>query len=880
MIAADEVCPQSGGRRDQLHRPPSQHSGRGSVAAGVAAAGAANRVTTPTYDNSVPSSYGIDTKCMPYATMVTEDPLKYLPNSSSMWEEERNSRRYRYVVPSPSVLRMRGSGRHSYPPTMANAWAPPVVQQRPTAANSMPTQAQRSREHVLEGEEDMNDASSTGTGAGSRSSTTTTTSNKHAAGSTSAASNGTFLLCPQPTHETARLISNDGSTTATATSASSRAGDVSSSGNLNALAWYPRGYHYHHHSESMPSSSSNPHETAIADGNWRSVVSANFPSYPTSSSSSAVNSTTPGGTACDPLPWSSLAHVFDDDDGGGDDDHGESLHDHADPSTISSGANRTGGLAKVTPTPQHSDKSSGSGNQYGNNYNHHCNSWIPGYYSSSANDNALRACAVTDPQQQCTVVAKHDQARASEDEKKYGTAAAPRNPAAYGATTQHEYRSSPDSAMQSGAYGNVNGNGRYHQELRTLPCAYRRIDHQDPSSPAPWSVPDTLSKHRSEGIDSRDGGRTPDFYSRVSHETVASRSPNITAMTTTEPHSDRVSQDSAAASGARRGTSSVHTTASSMDPSVPAEQLRAAYYSDFIAGEEEANAHDHDTKALGFLFEGASSHKDGNAEEEDAGQRGNTTKQSRTQSQSQRSDSTMVGSPCRERGKTLASLSHHKHTSKESPSSRQAAGSKRRGGSQQEGSANPCPKSKRQRRSSASSSTSSSSSSSSTSSTTSAEAAPDAVPSRSTMISTRSSRTRGGHGSRKSGSTAARKPKTEPSAAAEIVKPLSAYNFFFAEERGRIVDGTEDLPRDDVPQSTRKERLLWHHVNKDRKKRRIHRKTHGKIAFTTLSKVIGKRWRELPNSEKDFFREVAKADLERYQDQMEKARDRASRGHN
>jgi len=125
------------------------------------------------------------------------------------------------------------------------------------------------------------------------------------------------------------------------------------------------------------------------------------------------------------------------------------------------------------------------------------------------------------------------------------------------------------------------------------------------------------------------------------------------------------------------------------------------------------------------------------------------------------------------------------------------------------------------------------------------------------------SKTAEGNNCNKNGNTA-NHPSTP-----DIVKPLSAYNFFFAEERGRIVDGTDNIPREHELHRVRKERLLWHHVNKDRKRRRIHRKTHGKISFTTLSKVIGKRWRDLPAREKDFFRDVARADLERYQEQLQ-----------
>ena len=98
-----------------------------------------------------------------------------------------------------------------------------------------------------------------------------------------------------------------------------------------------------------------------------------------------------------------------------------------------------------------------------------------------------------------------------------------------------------------------------------------------------------------------------------------------------------------------------------------------------------------------------------------------------------------------------------------------------------------------------------------------------------------------------------------------VLKPLSAYNYFFTDERGRLVNETEGEDQRGVRYS--EERKLWllsHHWSKDRTKRRRHRKTHGIIEFTELSRLIGQRWRHLPESEKDFYRSVAKADMERY----------------
>eukprot|EP00541_Cyclophora_tenuis_P009754 CAMPEP_0116553598 /NCGR_PEP_ID=MMETSP0397-20121206/7137_1 /TAXON_ID=216820 /ORGANISM="Cyclophora tenuis, Strain ECT3854" /LENGTH=211 /DNA_ID=CAMNT_0004078689 /DNA_START=14 /DNA_END=649 /DNA_ORIENTATION=+ len=108
------------------------------------------------------------------------------------------------------------------------------------------------------------------------------------------------------------------------------------------------------------------------------------------------------------------------------------------------------------------------------------------------------------------------------------------------------------------------------------------------------------------------------------------------------------------------------------------------------------------------------------------------------------------------------------------------------------------------------------------------------------------------------------------------VRPLSAYNFFFSDERERILKMSqaeaegkpikeEDQEEDQEDPEEKKKRLLEQHLNKDRTKRRPHRKTHGKIGFTSLSKLIGKRWRELPEDKKQYYRDIAAMDMDRYQ---------------
>jgi len=95
------------------------------------------------------------------------------------------------------------------------------------------------------------------------------------------------------------------------------------------------------------------------------------------------------------------------------------------------------------------------------------------------------------------------------------------------------------------------------------------------------------------------------------------------------------------------------------------------------------------------------------------------------------------------------------------------------------------------------------------------------------------------------------------------LRALSAYNFFFRDERDRIInDSDQDFT------SEKERRLLTTHWNQDRNKKRRHRKTHGKIDFTTLSKLISSRWKELSAEHKEFYRNVAAKDWDRYQREL------------
>jgi hypothetical protein len=78
-------------------------------------------------------------------------------------------------------------------------------------------------------------------------------------------------------------------------------------------------------------------------------------------------------------------------------------------------------------------------------------------------------------------------------------------------------------------------------------------------------------------------------------------------------------------------------------------------------------------------------------------------------------------------------------------------------------------------------------------------------------------------------------------------RPLSAYNIFFRKERQVLLG--EDLALEfEITDQTR----------------RKHRKTHGKIGFAEMAKLVGQRWKKLDTTTKQGFEEQANHEKERY----------------
>ena len=53
------------------------------------------------------------------------------------------------------------------------------------------------------------------------------------------------------------------------------------------------------------------------------------------------------------------------------------------------------------------------------------------------------------------------------------------------------------------------------------------------------------------------------------------------------------------------------------------------------------------------------------------------------------------------------------------------------------------------------------------------------------------------------------------------------------------------------------------------KKRRPHRKTHGKVSFQELARMVGERWKSLPDDRRQYYQDLAKEDMKRQKAAME-----------
>ena len=108
-----------------------------------------------------------------------------------------------------------------------------------------------------------------------------------------------------------------------------------------------------------------------------------------------------------------------------------------------------------------------------------------------------------------------------------------------------------------------------------------------------------------------------------------------------------------------------------------------------------------------------------------------------------------------------------------------------------------------------------------------------------------------------------------------LLHPLTPYNYYYRDERDNIVShisGENDPLPPSVSDFTlaRMQALLHQHWFIDPvKKKRKHRKSHGKMNFQQLSKVIAQRWHQLPIHGRDFYRSVSQYDDLYYHQQLD-----------
>jgi hypothetical protein len=164
-------------------------------------------------------------------------------------------------------------------------------------------------------------------------------------------------------------------------------------------------------------------------------------------------------------------------------------------------------------------------------------------------------------------------------------------------------------------------------------------------------------------------------------------------------------------------------------------------------------------------------------------------------------------------------------------------------------------------------------------------------------------------------SKAGEKPGKKIKVKGKPKRPLSAYNFFFREERARILDnlpkgkGTKDglVKKEDEDDETKKEDEKEDGMKKKRKGMKDEEKAdddeddssttnddgeehtataagekdydqvgadgkkipHGKIGFESLAKQIGKRWQTISSEDMERFKALADEDMTRYKREME-----------
>ena len=99
----------------------------------------------------------------------------------------------------------------------------------------------------------------------------------------------------------------------------------------------------------------------------------------------------------------------------------------------------------------------------------------------------------------------------------------------------------------------------------------------------------------------------------------------------------------------------------------------------------------------------------------------------------------------------------------------------------------------------------------------------------------------------------------------EILRPRTAYNFFYRYQRDSILKAmTVSLSPEEKKNTLYEAPDPYSWFLASSRKKRPHRKTHGLIGLQQLTKTVAKRWKEADNETKDIFTRLAEQDKIRY----------------
>ena len=95
-------------------------------------------------------------------------------------------------------------------------------------------------------------------------------------------------------------------------------------------------------------------------------------------------------------------------------------------------------------------------------------------------------------------------------------------------------------------------------------------------------------------------------------------------------------------------------------------------------------------------------------------------------------------------------------------------------------------------------------------------------------------------------------------------KPLSPYNLFFQLERQRILQHGMDQFDSTGLMITQETMRKANEAHLQRRGKRAHRRSHGKIGFHDLAQIVAARWKQLDEEARDRLRHFAKAEKAKY----------------